>query len=269
MNTSEWFLEFVPEDEAAEVIDNFEAYFNHGVLVEKNNELREKVAETLALAKDIIRTKLITSADQLDNRFGDPSEGTNIGNLIDGDAGTFWHTTWHGYAEGVEPMWYYGEGYEEGRECHYLQISGMENMVGNCELYLRERDGADNDRVKTLVIMGADDAEALDEDWTEMAVITLPHTDKGEENTVPFTVEEAYPYIRILVVETAYSGYAFRSFWHAAELQLYTVEENPNSQFVLMGEVAQILQETYDANCATPDEDITPEIYEALSLIHI
>ena len=264
LNTSEWFLEFVPEDEAAAIIEDFEAIFNHDKLVEQNNELRDKVAETLALAKDIIRTKMITSADQMDNRFGDSSEGQNIGNLIDNDASTFWHTTWHGLAEGVEPFYYYGEGYEEGLECHYLQISGMENMVGDCELYLRERDGADNDRVKTLVIMGTDNLKNEDDEWDEIARITLPHTDKGEENTVPFTVAEAYPYIRVFAIETAYSSYAFRQFWHAAELQFYTVKENPNSQFNQMGQVAQDLQDTYDANCATPDEEITLQMYEAL-----
>ena len=265
LNTSEWYLEFVPEAEAEKIIEDFEMIKNHDLLVAKNAELRAQVAETLALAKDVIKTKMITSVDQLDNRFGDPSEGTNIGNLIDNDPATFWHTTWHGLAEGVESMWYYGAGYEEeGRETHYLQISGMEKLVGNCQLYLRERDGADNDRVKTLVLMGTDNLKNEDEDWEEIAVITLPHTGKGEENTVDFTVSDSYPYIRLLVIDTDYSSYAFRQFWHAAEIQLYTLEENPNSQFVLMGEVAQALQDTYDANLAVEDADITPEIYQAL-----
>ena len=265
LNTSEWYLEFVPEAEAEKIIEDFEMIKNHDLLVAKNAELRAQVAETLALAKDVIKTKMITSVDQLDNRFGDPSEGTNIGNLIDNDPATFWHTTWHGLAEGVESMWYYGAGYEEeGRETHYLQISGMEKLVGNCQLYLRERDGADNDRVKTLVLMGTDNLKNEDEDWEEIAVITLPHTGKGEENTVNFTVADSYPYIRLLVIDTDYSSYAFRQFWHAAEIQLYTLEDNPNSQFVLMGEVAQALQDTYDANLAVEDADITPEIYQAL-----
>ena len=264
LNTSEWFLEYVPEEEAAEIIENFDAIFNHDKLVQQNNELREKVLETLTLAKDIIRTKMITSVDQMDNRYGDSSEGQNLGNLIDGDASTFWHTTWHGLAEGVDPFYYYGEDYEDGLECHFLQISGMDKMVGDCELYLRERDGADNDRVKTLVVMGTDNLKNEDEDWDEILRVTLPHTGKGEENTVFFHMDEAYPYIRLFAIDTDYSSYAYRTFWHAAEIQFYTVEENPNSQFVLMGEVAQALQDAYDANCATPDDEITLEMYEAL-----
>ncbi|MBO7068127.1 MAG: discoidin domain-containing protein [Bacteroidaceae bacterium] len=261
---SEWFLEFVPEDEVAQLIEDFEPLVNHDLLVQKNQELRDKVAESIALAKDVTKTKQITSANQFDNRFGDPSEGTNPGNLIDGDASTFWHTTWHGLADGVDQFFYYGEGYEEGLECHYLQISGMENLVGNCELYLRERASANNDRVKTLVLMGTDNLKNEDDEWEEILRVTLPHVEAGEENTVPFTVAEAYPYIRLFAIEVDSKEYDYRQFWHAAEIQLYTVEENPNSQFVLMGEVAEELENTYNANCATPDADITPDIYQAL-----
>ena len=262
--TSEWFLEPVSDEDAEAIIAAFDAVINHDKLVQQTNELRDQVAETLALAKDVIKTPMITSVNQLDNRFGDSSEGQNIGNLLDNDPSTFWHTTWHGYADGVEPMYYYGEGYEEGRECHFLQISGMDNFVGDCELYLRERDGADNDRVKTLVLMGTDNLKNEDEDWEEMIRITLPHTGKGEENTVQFTIEEAFPYVRVLVIETDYSSYAFRSFWHAAELQLYTVKENPNSQFNQLGEVAEALEAAYNANMQIPDDELTLQDYETL-----
>ena len=262
--TSEWFLEPVSEDEVAELVEAFGPIVNHELLVQKNQELRDRVLETLTLAKDVIRTKMITSADQLDNRFGDPSEGQHPEYLIDGDVSTFWHTTWHGLAEGVEPFFYYGEGYEEGLECHYLQISGMENMVGNCELYVRERYSADNDRVKTLVIMGTDNLNNEDDKWEEILRVTLPHTGKGEESIVPFTVAEGYPYIRLFAIDTDCRSYGFRTFWHAAEIQLYTVEDNPNSLFAAKGEVAKTLERIYNENVATSDEYITEEMYQAL-----
>ena len=265
LNTSEWFLEYVPDDEAQQVIADFDVIFNHDKLVAKNQALRDSVNNTLTLAKDVIRTKMITNVNQLSSPYSDPSEGTNLGNLIDDNSGTFWHTTWHGLAEGVDPFYYYGQGFEEsGLECHYLQISGMENMVGDCELYLREREGADNDRVKTLVVMGTDNLKNEDEDWDEILRVTLPHTDKAEENTVFFHMDEAYPYIRVFAIETAYSSYSYRTFWHASEIQFYTVAENPNSQFNLMGEIAQELQDAYDTNCAIADEDLTLADYEAL-----
>jgi hypothetical protein len=263
--TSEWYLEPVSEEEVAELIENFAVLRDHDLLVKQNNELRDKVLETLTLAKDVQRTPMITSVDQMDNRYGDSSEGQNLNNLIDGDASTFWHTTWHGLADGVDPFYYYGAGYEEsGLECHFLQISGMEKMVGDCELYLRERDGADNDRVKTLVVMGTDNLKNEDEDWDEILRVTLPHTGKAEENTISFHMDEGYPYIRLFAIDTDGSSYAFRTFWHASEIQFYTVEENPNSQFVLMGEVAQNLQDAYDTNMAISDEDLTKADYDAL-----
>lgn len=263
--TSEWYMEPVSEEEVAELVEKFAPIKDHDVLVQTNQELRDEVLAAITDAKDIIREDLIASVSQLSSPHSDRDEGQNLGNLLDGDAGTFWHTTWHGYDEGVEGMWYYGEGYEEsGRECHYLQISGMENLVGNCELYLRERDGADNDRVGKLVLMGADDPEAANEEWAEMAVITLPHTGKGEENNVPFSVEKAYPYIRVLCIETASSSYDFRLFWHAAEIQLSTVKDNPNSRFIALGEIATNLENVYNENCAIADGDIQIEDYQKL-----
>ena len=268
---SEWYLEYVDDAEAAELIADFEVIKNHDILVAKNNALREEVAAALETAKDAIKTAQITSVDQLTNTFGDPSEGTNIGNLIDGDPATFWHTTWHGLSEGMVPMYYLNGSFvvgedqenEEALLCHYLPISGTENLVGNCKLFLQERAGADNDRVKTLVLLGADDPNVEDNEWEEIAKITLPHTGKGEENTVPFFMQKAYPHIRLVVVDTD-GGYSFRSFWHAAEIQLYLIEDNPNSQFAALGEVAEELENVYNANVATADEDITPEMYQAL-----
>ena len=255
LNTSEWYLEYVPEDEAAEIIQNFEIIFNHDKLVEQNNELRAKVLETLTLAKDVQRTPRVTSASQLSSPNSDSAEGQHIEYLLDGDKSTFWHTDWHG--ESAERMVY------NDIECHYLQFSGMDDLVGDCEIYICER-AADNDRIKKFVLLGTDNLKNEDEDWEVIADLTVPNTGSNQESTIPFHIDEAYPYIRMLVYDTDGASYTFRLFWHAAEIQLYTVEENPNSQFVLMGEVAQTLQDTYDANCATPDEDITPEIYEAL-----
>jgi len=269
---SEWYLEYVDDAEAEEIIADFEVIKNHDVLVAKNNALREEVAAALETAKDAIKTAQITSVDQLTNTFGDPSEGQNIGNLIDGDPATFWHTTWHGLSEGMVPMYYLNGSFvvgedqenEEALLCHYLPISGTENLVGNCELFLQERASADNDRVKTLVLLGADDPNVEDNEWEEILKTTLPHTGQGETNNVHFFMQKAYPYLRLVVIEVDSKSYAFRSFWHAAEIQLYLVEDNPNSQFAALGEVAEELENIYNANVATADEDITPEMYQAL-----
>ena len=250
-NTSEWFLEYVPEDEAEQLIADFEMILNHDVLVAKNNELRAQVLETLTLAKDVIRTKLITSASQMSSPYshndqaGNKDDGGDLGVLIDGDASTYWHSAWQNSPEGQ----------------HYIELTGMEDMVGDCEFYLRERAGAGNDRPKQFLLKGSDNLENADEDWVEMATIDIPNFAAGAESTVPFFVETAYPYVRVVGVDCDPS---YRTFWHAAELQIFTVRDNPNSQFAQLGEVAETLDETYNANIATADEDITPEIYQAL-----
>ena len=250
-NTSEWFLEYVPEDEAEQLIADFEMILNHDVLVAKNNELRAQVLETLTLAKDVIRTKLITSASQMSSPYshndqaGNKDDGGDLGVLIDGDASTYWHSAWQNSPEGQ----------------HYIELTGMEDMVGDCEFYLRERAGAGNDRPKQFLLKGSDNLENADEDWVEMATIDIPNFAAGAESTVPFFVETAYPYVRVVGVDC---DPTYRTFWHAAELQIITVRDNPNSQFAQLGEVAETLDETYNANIATADEDITPEIYQAL-----
>lgn len=251
--TSEWYLEYVPEDEAKGLIDAFAYIRDHDVLVEKNNALRAKVNEALLMAKDSIRTNLITDASQMTSPYshndinGGSRDGGDLsaGVLIDGDKTTYWHSSW-GALKDEFP--------------HYLQLSGMKGMVGNCELYLCQR-AATNDHPKEFTIVGSNDPEADDESWTEMAVVAIPNVLTGEENTVPFFISEPYEYVRLLCTQQAPSN---RNFWHAAELQILSVAENPNSQYASLGEVAEVLDRTYHENIKVADEDITPALYESL-----
>ncbi len=253
LNASEWYLESVDAEEAEQLIADFEVIKNHDVLVARNNELRAQVLETMTLAKDVIRTKLITSASQMSSPYshndqaGNGRDGGDLsaGVLIDGDATTYWHSAWKNSPEGQ----------------HYIELTGMEDMVGDCEFYLREREGAANDRPKQFLLLGTDNLKTADEDWEEITTINIPNFAAGAESTVPFYVETAYPYVRVVGVDCDPS---YRTFWHAAELQIFTVRDNPNSQFAQLGEVAEALETAYNANVATADEDITLEIYQAL-----
>jgi hypothetical protein len=261
---SEWYLEPVSEDEVARLIAEFTDIKEHDILVAANNELRAKVSADLIAAKDSIRTSFITAASQLSSPNSDEAEGTNIGALIDNDGSTFWHTSWH--SSNNYPRVSYA-----GVETHYLQISGMENMVGDCRFYFRERSGADNDRPSKIVIMGTNELPEEPEDpstyvddcegWVEIATLTIPHTGAGEENTIPLYVEQGFSYIRLFAIEVNSS---FRTFWHAAEIQFSKVEPNPNSQYVAMGEIAETLERLYKENVATPDAEITQQMYDEL-----
>ena len=260
---SEWFLEYVDDAEAEELIEAFEIIKNHDILVAQNNALRAEVAEALATAKDAIKTKLITSASQMSSPFShnDIGGGTDGGDLsagvlIDGDKSTYWHSAWNNTPQ----------------EYHYIQISDMQDMVGDCEFYLCERAGASNDRPTEFVIYGTDDPDLLEpalgeswqDNWNEIATLQIPNYAAGEESTIPFYVETPYPNIRVVCTNTDGSSQSFRWFWHAAELQISTVSENPNSQFASLGDVAKTLDEIYAQNAATADEQITVEMYQAL-----
>jgi hypothetical protein len=250
--TSEWYLEYVPTEEAQQLIEAFAYIRDHDVLVEKNNALRAKVSEALLVAKDSIRTKLITEASQMTspysyNELTGGHDGGNLsdGVLIDGDKSTYWHSSYSTVPDD---------------DLHYIQLSGMKDMVGKCELYLCQR-AATNDHPKEFSVVGSNDPETAREEWAEMAVISIPNVLSGEENTIPFEIETPYEYVRLVCTQQAPSN---RTFWHAAELQISTVKANPNSQYAALGEVAVTLDRIYAENIAVADADVTPEMYEAL-----
>ena len=262
--TSEWYLEPVPEDEVEKLVEDFEIIKNHDVLVAQNNELRAKVLDDLTVAKDAIKTKIITSASQMSSPFSQNdyggADGGNLsaGVLIDGDKSTYWHSAWSNTPQ----------------ERHYIQLTDVQDLVGDCEMYFCERAGASNDRPTDFKLYGTDNADLLEptvgtpweDDWVLMDSLKVPNFAAGAENTIPFTIETAYPYIRVVCTHTdcGSSGVSYRYFWHAAELQFLTVRPNPNSQYVALGEVAETLDRIYKENAAVPDSLVTPEMYKAL-----
>ena len=251
--TSEWYLEPVTDEEAEKLMEDFEIIKNHDVLVAKNKELRAQVLTDIIVAKDDIKTDLITSASQMSspysyNELTGGKDGGNLsdGVLIDGDKSTYWHSS-------------YSTVPDDGN--HYIQISDIEGMVGDCELYLCQR-AATNDHPSKFQVLGSDNLKTEDEDWEVMIdTLIVPNVGSGEENTIPFNITTPYPYIRLVAVDTEPRH---SKFWHAAELQIRTVRPNPNSQFVALGAIAENLEKIYNENIAVADADITPEMYNAL-----
>ena len=251
--TSEWYLEPVTDEEAEKLMEDFEIIKNHDVLVAKNKELRAQVLVDLTVAKDDIKTDLITSGSQMSspysyNELTGGKDGGNLsdGVLIDGDKSTYWHSS-------------YSTVPDDGN--HYIQISDMEGMVGDCELYLCQR-AATNDHPSKFQVLGTDNLKTEDEDWEVMIdTLIVPNVGSGEENTIPFNITTPYPYIRLVALDTEPRH---SKFWHAAELQIRTVRPNPNSQFVALGAIAENLEKIYNENIAVADADITPEMYNAL-----
>ena len=247
--TSEWYLESVSEEEAKALIEAFAPIKNHDILVEQNNALRAEVKAAITAAKDKKRQALITAGSQMSspfsqNDFGD-KDGGNLadGVLIDGDANTYWHSVWSAgdVATGT----------------HYIQVADMQEFTGEAVLYIKRRATPDN-HVTEFTLKGSNDPEAADDAWVTLAVLPLGNASSGQEfTTEPFNVgETSYSHIRIYGSKNG--------FWHAAELQIYKLVDNPNSQFAALGELATNLEQIYLDNVATADDDITLEQFQAL-----
>lgn len=250
--TSEWYLEYVPDEEAEALIEAFKPILNHDLLVESNKALRAEVAEALDVAKDEIKTQLITSGEQMSSPYsqndcGGPRDGGDLsaGVLLDGDKDSYWHSVWSGNDIGGP---------------HYIQISDIEDMVEECEMYICQRN-AGSYHPSEFTIVGADDSAQADEEWEEMVVLTIPDPGPGHEARIRFYVENPHKYIRIIPTKFIPEN---KRYWHAAELQIYKVRENPDSQFASMGEVAQALDNAYNENISILDADLTVEMYESL-----
>ncbi len=249
--TSEWYLEPVSEEEAAQLIEAFAPIKNHDMLVSMNAELRTTVASAIETAKDLIRVPMITSADQMTSPFsqndlgGGTTDGKNLsdGALIDGDASTYWHSVWSvgGY----------------GDTQHYIQLSGMEGLVGNAKIYVMRRATDSGGHPTSFTLKGSNDPEAPDSLWVTITEQPLGNASSGAEFTTPmFKVDTPYSYMRI--------GKTAVGYWHSAELQIYRFDDNPNSQFAALGDLATTLETLYNENIATEDADITLDMYEAL-----
>ena len=252
--TSEWYLEYVPEEEATALIAEFQGGTQaHDLLVMNNNTLRAQVLAAITDTKDPIKIALITEASQFSSPYsqndcGGVTDGGNLsdGVLIDGNTGSFWHSVWSGD--------------DPGGEYHYLQIADMDEMIGDCQLYIARR-SADNDHPSVFKVYGSDNADAADEEWVEILTLNVPNAESGKEATVNFTIEKAYKYIRLAAADCMPS---YRKYWHAAELQIYSLKENPNSRFNAMGDLGPALVAAYEANLAIADADLTDADYQTL-----
>lgn len=144
---------------------------------------------------------LITSASQLSSPYSDSVEGTNIGYLIDGNTNTFWHSDWHNY---------------NANDKHWVQITLNETVTGLVSLYMHRRN-ATNDHPTRIVVSGSTNGTT----WKELATLDLPYQGFSGVNSEPWAIREAVKHIRLTVTDCVGSGTGFRTFWHAAEIQLY------------------------------------------------
>ncbi len=148
---------------------------------------------------------LITSASQLSSNASDSVEGQNIENLIDKNPESFWHTDWHGQCQDAN---------------HYLQVALNSVFTGQITMEMTRRKSGD-DHPTGITVYGSTDGE----NFTEITQLTLPFEGQGTVVSALFNVS-GVKYLRFTVTNCGGNNYGFRTFWHAAEFQLYGNNEN-------------------------------------------
>ena len=154
---------------------------------------------------------LILYADQLSSNASDQDEGQHIEYLIDGDAGTFWHSDWHGQV--TDP--------------HYIQVELHDPVTsGNLVVYLQRRNHSDGHLTKAK-LSGSLDGET----WEDLADIEFGKAEASAEvlsQVIPVNGE--YLYLRLTNTN------ASPIYFHAAELEIY----NPTDAMLVRGELMNI-----------------------------
>lgn len=252
---SQWILEPVTDQEVQELVDAYAPIKDHELLV---SMFREVIAETeaaIAMAKDeqFISERsaqgLITSTSQFSSPFTDPEEGS-FDNVLNDDASTFWHSTWH-------------EGNKQNHD-HYFQVSLEEPVGGYVECFIRRRN-VQNDHITLLGVFGANDEGVLegDEDnWTEIGSFDLSQNASSGLTVYSNLLDlgEGYKYLRFYIDGTT-TG---RGYAHFATFQLYQVTIDGNTQWSQMGAAATAIENALAAAKAVDMDEVEYDDYNAL-----
>lgn len=267
--TSEWYLDPVSDEEAQALIEAYAPVKNHDLLVLQYQEALADAHAALAVSKETNDKGLVTSADQLSSLVSDIDEGKSFAALLDGDAGTFWHSSWHGQAT--------------MQGTHFIDVSLAEPVSGLLNIWIQRRSGAPNDIPVRWTIYGSNDEAALqsqaDNDspaatleeqlaqlaqgWNVIATdVVTPYTDGvATVKSENFNVTEPYQYFRFACTETA-GGEKNRTFFHMGDFQLNLA--NPITQFSKMGEVATKLDELVAYGDSLDTDELTIDDLNAL-----
>lgn len=268
---SHWYLEAVSEAEAQQLIAAYAPIKDRALMLAEVDSMLSHGKEALTIAIDESTNihadqPLVSDGSQFFSPFA-IVDGTNgldeapasvedtYPLLLDDNLATFVHTDWQG---GNLPP-----------GTHYI-IAHVENgLTGGLAVKVGRRSSGANDHPTKFTVYGAkegncDYAAYVDStcQWVELGNLNTPYGNNTEtvtSNAIEFT--DTYNYFKFVCTETAPIANN-RGYFHMSEFQLYPAEivENPTSQFVALGAIAQNLQ-TVIAAC--PDS-ITAEYYEQL-----
>ncbi len=258
---SEWIFEAVPEEEALQIIQDYEPVKSHDALVAQYKKLKEEATTAIETAKDVQTINLLSDASQLSSPWTDPNEGS-LPNLLDGDVATFWHSSWHDnpphdvvgshYFQVEMPDGYYSEG---------LQITFKFTRRNNANNHVTQWSvrGTNEELVTDLTNPLVDK-----EQCQEVLSASTPFSAQGETITCDPFDPLGYKYLRFYGDATSSNDV----FWHVSDVSLYYLKDNPSSQYSQMGDVAVALESLLADQASIEDADVTIDVYQELKVAY-
>ena len=141
---------------------------------------------------------LITRNDQFASPYTETREGS-INNLIDGDQGSYWHSSW---------------AYSVPAHTHYLQVKLDEAISGDVMATISRRLNVANDHV---VLMGVE-ASLDGREYVTVGQLEFPYTGTPATQSATFNLAEEAKYLRFYNDQS--NGSYQRGYWHISEFQL-------------------------------------------------
>ena len=249
---SEWYFENVSEGDAEAVIAAWQPLREREQWLQDYKNLYAEIGQALAAAKDVEHEALIKSVDQLSSPFSDREEGQNLGVLIDGNEGNFWHSDWH------------NESHAESK--HYLQVELLEPLTEPITMSFHRRHGFNNNQIILWSVYGTNTNNDLlvQNDLELLAELETPFgSDTETITTQPFDTK-GYKYLRFYCEKQNSNA----AFFYMAEFQLYQDHENPNSQYSMMGQVAVDLEKVYNEQAEIADDKLTQADVDKLTAVY-
>ncbi len=144
---------------------------------------------------DGVGNGLIKSTSQFSSPYTDPTEGS-LDNLLDNNAGTFWHSTWQGnsVADGL----------------HYLQVDMTDDFNGGDVVLNLIRRNTNNDHVTAMSVKDGDDVEIV-------PTFEIPFSGSGATDQVTITIPEGNKTLRFYEQATTSNN----GYWHVGDFQLF------------------------------------------------
>lgn len=249
-----WTLEPVSDEEVAELVEAFAPIKDHELLVSMYQDLIAETEAAIALAQNdefiTVREALISSTSQFSSPFTDPHEGS-FDNVLNDDANTFWHSTWH-------------EGEKQNHD-HFFNVALNELVSGTIQCFMRRRN-VTHDHITELGVYGTNDENILDseseEGWTYLDSFDLSKNASASLTVYSnhITLDEGYKYLRFYIDGTT-TG---RGYGHFATFQLYKLTIDGNTQWSQMGDNATAIETALATAKEVDMEEVEMSDYDAL-----